>query len=95
MRAVIAVIFFSCSAAWAQLPGLGETRPRPPEPEKQQEKAKLERPPQGGGRCNDLSGPAREDCLREEKSSSGGENAAAGATRRPEPPTAPPPQNPR
>lgn len=91
MRTLIAVIFFSCSAAWAQLPGLGETRPRPPEPEKQQEKAKLERPPQGGGRCDDLSGQAREDCLREEKNP----NAAAGATRRPEPPTAPPPQNPR
>lgn len=93
MRTVITVIFFSCNAAWAQLPGLGETRPAPPEPEKQQEKAKPDRPPQGS-RCSDLTGPAREDCLREEKSLSG-DNAAAGATRRPEPPTAPPPQNPR
>ena len=94
MRTVIAVIFFSCTAAWAQLPGLGETRPRPPEPEKQQEKGKTDRPVQGDSRCSDLQGTAREDCLREEKSVSG-DSAPAGATLRPEPATAPPPQNPR
>ena len=95
MRIVITVIFFSCSAAWAQMPGLGETRPRPPEPEKQQEKSNTDRRTQGDSRCSELSGTGREDCLREEKSVSGGENAAAGGTRRREPPTAPPPQNPR
>jgi hypothetical protein len=95
MRILITVIFFSCSAAWAQLPGLGETRPAPPQPEKQQDKAKTDSAPQSGSRCSDLTAAAREECLREEKSVSGAENAAAGATRRPEPPTAPPPQNPR
>lgn len=94
MRTAFAVIFLTCNAAWAQLPGLGETRPVPPQPEKQQEKPKADRWSQGGQRCSDLAGPAREDCLREEKSVSG-DNAAAGAARRPEPPTAPPPQNPR
>lgn len=93
MRALIAVIFFSCTAAWAQTPGLGETRPRAPEPEKQQEEKAKAQAPRSGTRCSELSGPAREDCLREEKS--GGENTATGTTRRPEPPTAPPPQNPR
>ena len=91
MRIALAVIFFSCAAAWAQTPGLGETRPSAPEPEKQQrDKPKAEAP----RRCAELSGTAREDCLREEKTVSG-ESAATGATRRPEPPTAPPPQNPR
>ena len=96
MRTLFAVIFFGCTAAWAQMPGLGETRPRAPDPEKQQEeKASKTEAPRSATRCSELSGPAREDCLREEKSVSGENAGAAGATRRPEPPTAPPPQNPR
>ena len=84
------------SFAFAQTPGLGETRPAPPQtinkegpaaktppaPEKTQTDSVL-------GRCDRLEGAARDDCLREER------DAAAGATRRAEPPTAPPPQNPR
>lgn len=44
---------------------------------------------QAAGRCTDLSGAAREQCLREQQ------GAAAGASSAPEPRTAPPPQNPR
>ena len=96
MRTLLAVIFFSCSATWAQTPGLGETRPRAPEPERQQdEKSGKTEAPRGATRCSELSGAAREDCLREEKSVSGESAGATGTTRRPEPPTAPPPQNPR
>ena len=43
-------------------------------------------------RCEDYSGPMREDCLRGLRAAEGA--AGAGATQRPEPPTAPPPQNP-
>jgi hypothetical protein len=97
MRVLFAVIFFGCTAASAQMPGLGETRPRAPEPEKQQvDKSGKTEAPRSATRCSELSGAAREDCLREEKSVSGENPApATGATRRPEPPTAPPPQNPR
>ena len=94
MRTLVAVILFGCTAAWAQTPGLGETRPRAPEPEKQQQEQKSGKTEAARTRCTDLSGPAREDCLREQKSVSA-ESPASGATQRPEPPTAPPPQNPR
>ena len=78
------------------MPGLGETRPRAPDPEKQQEqKSTRTEAPRSASRCSELAAPAREDCLREEKSVSGENAGASGATRRPEPPTAPPPQNPR
>jgi len=95
MRTLFVVIFFGCTAAWGQAPGLGETRPRAPEPEKRQEEKSKVESPRSGTRCSELSGPPREDCLREEKSVSGENAAPGGATRRPEPPTAPPPQNPR
>jgi hypothetical protein len=98
LRIPFAVMGFTFAAsALAQTPGLGETRPAPPQsvdkeapaaktapaPEKTQPDAAL-------GRCQlAQEGRARDDCLREER------DAAAGASRRPEPPTAPPPQNPR
>jgi len=43
----------------------------------------------GAGRCAELSGALREQCLLETQS------AGSGATSAPEPRTAPPPQNPR
>jgi hypothetical protein len=95
---VALVTGLAASMAFAQTPGLGETRPvdraardettadvkKPPAPERSQ--SDNDRVP---GRCAELAGIARDDCLREERT------ANAGATRRPEPPTAPPPQNPR
>jgi len=92
-------LFFSAlllsSAAFAQTPGIGETRPTPPSLDEQ-------RGPVGAGtgkepapmtapqsRCERVADAQREQCLREER------NAAAGGTRRTEPATAPPPQNPR
>jgi hypothetical protein len=93
------------SAALAQTPGIGETRPAPPSLDEQ-------RGPVGGGtgndpapevapgkrhstadreisRCNKLSDEPRAQCLREERA------AAAGGSRRAEPATSTPPQNPR
>lgn len=93
------------SAAYAQTPGMGETRPTPPAIDET-------RGPVGGGtgkepspdtphekrhstsdreisRCDRLSNEARTQCLREERS------AAAGGSRRGEPATSTPPQNPR
>jgi hypothetical protein len=87
-------------AAFAQTPGMGETRPAPPPAVGDttentmpalpgaSEKSRSESDP-AINRCNDLTGAAREDCVRKEHA------ASAGATRRPEPPSAPPPQNPR
>lgn len=86
--------------ALAQTPGLGETRPIPDADAAKQEpqgKESEAAPPRREnsqtdaalGRCKELFGEPREQCLREER------NAAAGATRRAEPPSAPPPQNPR
>lgn len=90
-------------AALAQTPGLGETRPMPDARAakqdsrgKEHEAAPARTPETQGaqsdlaiGRCKELFGEPREQCLREERS------AATGATRRAEPPSAPPPQNPR
>ena len=89
-------------AAFAQTPGLGETRPVDPaaRDEANPDVKKPQAPPAGPehsqsdndrapGRCAELTGTVRDDCLREERS------GGAGATRRPEPPSAPPPQNPR
>jgi hypothetical protein len=89
------------SAAIAQTPGIGETRPAPPAPQEQNAPAKDESQPPAPsersqsasdreiGRCEKLADAQREQCLRDER------NAAAGGTRRTEPATAPPPQNPR
>ncbi len=93
------------SAAYAQTPGIGETRPTPPSLDEQ-------RGPVGSGtgkepapevtpekrhsasdremsRCDKLSQEQRATCLREER------DAAAGSSRRAEPATSTPPQNPR
>ncbi|HET7366438.1 MAG TPA: hypothetical protein VFJ70_22930 [Burkholderiales bacterium] len=88
--------------AFAQTPGLGETRPvdpaardeattvvkKPAAPPTSAERSQSDndRTP---SRCAEVSGTSRDDCLRD------GRAAGAGATRRPEPPSAPPPQNPR
>ena len=98
---VALVTLLSSTAAFAQTPGLGDTRPvdpaardeantdikKPPTPPAAPERAQSDTD-RATGRCAELTGTAREDCLREERS-------AAGATRRAEPPSAPPPQNPR
>lgn len=89
-------------AAFAQTPGLGETRPVDPAARDQAttDVKKPVAPPvtpmrsqsdngRMPSRCAALAGSARDDCLREEQA------ASAGATRRAEPPSAPPPQNPR
>jgi len=80
------------SAAFAQTPGIGETRPAPakdevppPAPSERSQGA----PAREISRCEKLADAQRERCLRE------GRNAATGGTRRTEPATAPPPQNPR
>jgi hypothetical protein len=99
-RVALVTLFWSI-AAFAQTPGLGETRPvdpaarepasadvrKPPAPAAAPERSQSdsERVP---SRCAELAGTARDDCMREER-------AGAGATRRAEPPSAPPPQNPR
>lgn len=93
------------SAAFAQTPGMGETRPTPPSLDEQ-------RGPVGAGtqaepapqvspgtpntasdreisRCEKLANELRAQCLREERS------AASGSSQRPEPATSTPPQNPR
>ena len=83
------------TAAFAQTPGIGDTRPTPPSLDEQ-------RGPVGAGtgkepapvtkqvsRCDKVADAQREQCLRDER------NAASGDTRRAEPATAPPPQNPR
>ena len=88
-------------AAFAQTPGLGETRPvdpaardeasadvkKPPAPPAAPERSQSDSD-RALSRCTELSGTARDDCVRDE-------HAAAGTTRRAEPPSAPPPQNPR
>ena len=84
-------------AAYAQTPGIGETRPGPTPPSLDEQRG-----PVGAGtgkepapitapqsRCDRVADVLREQCLREER------NAATGGTRRTEPATAPPPQNPR
>ena len=102
LAGVALVTLLSSIAAFAQTPGLGETRPvdpaardestidvkKPAAPPAASERSQSdnERAP---SRCADLSGTARDDCLRDERS------PGAGATRRAEPPSAPPPQNPR
>jgi len=97
-RTFVALVTLLAGSAFAQPPGLGETRPvdpaareeasadikKPAAPERAQSDS--DRAP---SRCAELAGTARDDCLRGERA------AAAGATRRAEPPTAPPPQNPR
>ena len=99
--AIFALVF--SSIALAQTPGLGDTRPAPPSGRDDAPPAlgdsKEPRAVEGAprpiesdrtlARCQELTGAARDDCLREERSAAGGE------TRRAEPPTAPPPQNPR
>lgn len=94
-RTALGVIFFSvCAAASAQTPGIGETRPSAPE-KKAPGHAAQKSPTDADRelkRCEDFSGTAHEDCLRDLRAAEG--RAAAGATRRPEPPTAPPPVNP-
>jgi len=94
---VVIALFASATAA-AQTPGLGETRPADPAPREETPAAENKATPLPSpdkarserdlGRCRELSGTARADCLREDR-------AASGATRRDEPPSAPPPQNPR
>jgi len=86
------------NAAFAQTPGIGETRPAPQE---QNAPAKDEALPpapaersqsaadRDSSRCEKLADAQRAQCLRDER------NAAAGGSRRAEPATAPPPQNPR
>ena len=96
IRSALGVIFFGvCTAALAQSPGAGETRPVAPE--KKSAPAETQRPAADAERelkrCEELSGTLREDCLRDQRAAEG--KATAGATQRPEPPTAPPPQNPR
>ena len=100
--ATIFAVLFS-SLAFAQTPGLGDTRPAPPsgrddvppalgdskEPRAPHTAPRAADSDRTLARCQELIGGAREDCLREERSAAGGE------TRRAEPPTAPPPQNPR
>lgn len=103
-RTVVALVtLLAGSAAFAQPPGLGETRPLDPAPREPAPADDAKKPaaslpfparPQSAsdrelGRCEQLSDAARDDCLREERS------AAAGETRRREPPSAPPPHNPR
>jgi hypothetical protein len=102
-RTVVALVtLLAAGAAFAQTPGLGETRPvdpaardaagadvkQPPAQPASPERAQSDNG-RAPGRCDELSGTARDDCLREDRA------AGAGATRRPEPPSAPPPQNPR
>jgi len=101
-RAALLTLFFS-SAALAQTPGMGETRPLPPSREdpppalgdSHEPRAPDVRPRLPAERdatllrCQQLAVAQREACLREERS------AAGGASRSAEPPTAPPPQNPR
>lgn len=104
IRVALAAFVLFGSAAYAQTPGIGETRPTPPALDEQ-------RGPVGGGtgkepapigapekprsasdrdisRCDKLSDTMRDECLRNERS-------AAGGTRRAEPATSTPPQNPR
>ena len=92
-------------AAFAQTPGMGETRPAPPSVDEQRGPVGTgtgkEVPPDLGAerahsrsdrainRCEKLAEAQREQCLREEGRS------AAGGTRRNEPATSTPPQNPR
>jgi len=99
-RTLASVIFCGfCSAALAQTPGMGETRPMPEErkapPGSETVKPRAEPRGETSGelkRCEEFTGTLREDCLREQRAADGA--AGAGASRRPEPPTAPPPTNP-
>jgi hypothetical protein len=95
-RTVVGAIFFCiCTAAAAQTPGMGDTRPVPPEKKAPVAPETGKTQSESGHelkRCDGYSGTMREDCLRELRAAEGA--AAAGASRRPEPPTAPPPQNP-
>jgi len=97
-RVALVTLLWSITA-FAQTPGLGETRPldpaardeatgdvKKPPAAPERSRADNDRTP---SRCTQLAGSARDDCLRDERA------AGAGATRRPEPPSAPPPQNPR
>ena len=96
---VALVTLFWSITAFAQTPGLGETRPVDPAA-RDEASGDVKKPPaapersrsdndRAPSRCTELTGSARDDCLRNERA------ASAGATRRPEPPSAPPPQNPR
>src|SRR3954465_10492523 len=101
-RTVVALVtLLAASAAFAQTPGLGETRPgdpaareggdaprNPPAPPAAPERSQHDND-RAPSRCAELAGTARDDCLRDERT------AGAGATRRAEPASAPPPQNPR
>jgi hypothetical protein len=101
-RTVVALVtLLAASAAFAQTPGLGETRPvdpaaregsddarKPPAPPAAPERSQHDND-RAPSRCAELAGTARDDCLRDERTT------GAGATRRAEPPSAPPPQNPR
>ena len=102
-RTVVSIVtLLASSAAFAQQPGLGDTRPvdpaardeasaeirKPPAPPSAPERAQSDND-RASSRCAELADTARDECLREERS------ASAGATRRAEPPSAPPPQNPR
>ena len=106
MKTFFALLWtLTACAAFAQTPGIGETRPTPPSVDEH-------RGPVGGGtgkvpspdvdaekahsrsdrainRCEKMDEAQREQCLREEGRS------AAGGTQHAEPATAPPPQNPR
>jgi hypothetical protein len=102
-RLVFAALAFS-SAAFAQTPGMGETRPTPPSLDEQRgpvgagtgkEPAPITSPEKRHSAdralsdCEKLSDGQRDQCLRDER------NAATGGSRRTEPATSTPPQNPR
>ena len=97
--------WLACSAALAQTPGMGETRPTPPSLDESRGPVgdgtgKQPAPALGPGqrhaasdreinRCQKLSDEMRAQCLRDERA------AAAGSSRHAEPATSTPPQNPR
>lgn len=98
-RIAAAALAVFCSAALAQSPGVGETRPSAPQDSTAPDTASKSSEPrrddgattrERASQCPQLSGKPRDECLRAER------EPAAGGTQPPrEPPTAPPPQNPR
>ena len=97
-RTALGVIFFGvCTAATAQTPGIGDTRPMAAEKKAPPASEAHKAPAESSGerelkRCDDFAGTRREDCLRDLRAAEG--RAGSGGTQRPEPPTAPPPTNP-
>ena len=106
MKTIFALLSaLTACAAFAQTPGMGDTRPTPPSLDEQRGPVgagtQKETAPDVGAekahsrsdrsinRCEKMDDAQREQCLREEGRS------AAGGTQHAEPATAPPPQNPR